>query len=131
MGWGFRAVSRQSKLLIIEDDEDIRETLEVILSHEGFQVRSAPDGETGMQLLWNNEFSPDLILLDLMMPVMTGWKFLERRKVNPKIAGIPVIAMSAMVEGTDSLDCDRFLRKPIDLNVLLHQILSLLDQPSL
>src|ERR671932_609153 len=80
--------------LIVEDDEDIRDLLSTLLTVLGFEVREANNGQVGLEAL-RSGWKPDLIVLDLMMPVMNGWAFrAEQRKIDG-LREVPVIVLSA------------------------------------
>src|SRR5690242_11377316 len=81
-------------VLIIDDEQDIREIFETVLRYDGYDVLSASDGEQAMDLLRQGA-RPDAILLDLMMPQMDGWQFRVAQRKDPALAAIPVIAVSA------------------------------------
>ena len=109
-------------ILLIEDEPDLRETLRELLEMVGFQVETAANGREGLHKL-DTAGHPCLIMLDLMMPVMNGWQFLEtiRQDPRPDRAAIPVVVVSAaidMVELESRYGC-RSLTKPVDLDVLL------------
>jgi CheY-like chemotaxis protein len=80
-------------VLVVDDDADIRESLAHVLAEEGYQVSEAANG---LQALAEMERGhPDVVLLDLMMPVMDGWKTLEILRRTPRHAGVPVVILSA------------------------------------
>jgi CheY-like chemotaxis protein len=81
------------RVLIVEDDPALRESMAEILADAGYSVGEARDGREGLD--WAAEHRPDLILLDLMMPRMDGWQFRTAQKQRPDLAAIPVIVMSA------------------------------------
>jgi CheY-like chemotaxis protein len=81
-------------VLVVEDDPDLREMMEQMLHLEGFATLTAPNGQEALNLL-NAGVPVKVILLDLMMPVMDGWEFRRRQLADPKLAGIPVVVMSA------------------------------------
>ena len=112
------------KVLIIEDDLDIRETLQMILESEGYQVGIAPNGKLGLELLTHHPHPPDLILLDLMMPVMNGYEFLEKKNELPQeLKAIPVVVLSALQPTTPSLlGVQETLGKPVEIKVLLESV---------
>lgn len=83
------------EILVVDDDRDIRETLGEILSHEGYHVILAENGARALDLIRQGP-TPDLVLLDLMMPVLSGWEFLEIVEADQHLAGIPVVVVSAM-----------------------------------
>lgn len=109
------------RILIIEDDIDIREALTEILADEGYDVRSAAHGGEGLQTL-RDGFLPQLILLDLMMPVMNGWQFNTEQKKEAAFKQIPVVVISAagnLQEKIQGMDAAGYLKKPIQLVNLL------------
>ncbi len=111
-----------SKLLIVEDDEDIRETLAELLSLEGFDVMTATNGKDALDQLEQAAVLPNLIILDLMMPVMDGPAFRSQQCLNPVLAAIPVVVMSAdgRLEARQAeMKTADFLRKPVDINRVL------------
>jgi CheY-like chemotaxis protein len=81
------------KILIVEDDECIRESLAHALKDEGYEVITAVNGDEGLERLW--ECLPDLVILDLMMPVMTGFEFKKIMDSHPDRVDIPVIVFTA------------------------------------
>jgi CheY-like chemotaxis protein len=106
------------RILLIEDDEDSREALRDLLELEGYEVETAGDGLEGLEAFAAQE--PCLVLLDLMMPKMDGWEFLEALREYPP-SEAPVVILSAF--GGDRSDrriADRpFLAKPVDIEELL------------
>jgi CheY-like chemotaxis protein len=81
-------------LLLVDDDRELRETLMEFLALQGFMVRGASNGSEALQFCrgWNT--LPELILLDLVMPVLDGWGFLSERRKDPRLAAIPVVVIS-------------------------------------
>jgi CheY-like chemotaxis protein len=111
----------QSKsVLVVEDDEGIRETMQVLLEIEGYSVVTAADGQQGLDAL-SRMPRPGLILLDLMMPVMNGWEFAEALS-HTEYANAPVVIVTAYGEQGVNLKCDGIIRKPIDVNTLLKTV---------
>lgn len=107
-------------ILLVEDDFDVREALVETLRDRGYQVESASDGEQALQLLRAGS-RPGLILLDLMMPRMSGSEFRMVQQVDPALAHLPVVLLSAdgrMEEKAISLKVQGAIRKPIDLDEL-------------
>jgi CheY-like chemotaxis protein len=107
-----------NSILIIEDEQTIRETLKESLELEGYPVVTAKNGREGLDLI-ENSVNPCLILLDLMMPVMNGFEFLASQEKNKKIAPIPVVIVSAFPEQAQKVKANGFVKKPIDLDHLL------------
>lgn len=109
------------RILLVEDDKDLREAVCDTLADGGYEVVTATDGSDGLRLV--REIRPDVIVLDLMMPNLDGWQFRLAQRRDPMIAMIPVIAMSASSSATAAaIDADAFLRKPLDAEVLRHAI---------
>src|SRR3954468_13346354 len=88
--------SPPSVVALIEDDDDIREALESLLSHAGYRVLPYASAEVALRDMEGGRH-PDLILLDLMMPGMNGWQFRVEQRKRPALTNIPVIALSADV----------------------------------
>ena len=105
-----------ARVLIVDDELDIRETISEVLGFEGHEVFSASDGEQA--LVRCRQLKPDLILLDLMMPGMNGWDFRRAQLRDPEIAAIPVVVVSAVGRSGD-LSASGFLPKPFGLDDLL------------
>jgi CheY-like chemotaxis protein len=112
----------KSDVLIVEDDFDIREVLTEVLKDEGYSVMGAANGREALDLLASAESLPSLILLDLMMPVMSGWQFVAEQRQIPAYAAIPVVVVSAdgnLQQKAGTLGASGFLRKPIEIESLL------------
>ena len=111
------------QILVVEDDRDTREMLERFLQLEGFDVRTAANGEAALKCLQSSD-SPCLILLDLMMPVMNGWEFRRAQARHPDLAKIPVVVVTAAGPRSDipAIDADAWLSKPVDFDKLLATI---------
>jgi signal transduction histidine kinase len=110
------------RLLLVEDDSSIRLALIDMLEDEGFAVVAAVNGRDALDEL-RSAPPPDAILLDLMMPVMDGWEFRVEQRSDPRLAGIPLLAMSADLSAkARAIAADAYLRKPIDFPELLRQL---------
>ena len=112
----------RGQVLLVEDDRSIREALLGILQDEGYAVTVAENGRQALDLLRSNA-SPDLIILDLRMPVMDGWEFRAAQKTESSLAGIPVLAISA--DGSAkaaAIDAAAYLRKPLSPEALLDAV---------
>jgi len=105
-------------ILIVEDEVDIRENLKMLLELEGYKVFTAVNGDEGLKVLRTME-RPCLILLDLLMPVMNGMDFLKKKRHEDAIAQIPVCIVSGVAEKPDMNGVSGFVKKPIDLELLL------------
>jgi CheY-like chemotaxis protein len=84
-------------IVVIDDDRDVREVLAELLVDQGYPVRCYANGAEALAAL-RRDADASLILLDLMMPVMNGWRFREEQSRDQRLAGIPVIAMSALAD---------------------------------
>jgi CheY-like chemotaxis protein len=116
------------RLLIVDDELAIVEALQDILSVEGYDVVTAFNGAEGLQRM--AAAKPDLVLLDLMMPVMDGREMLRRMREDAALQGIPVVVMSAgRISDEERRSSARFLAKPFELDLLLDTISSLLAEP--
>ena len=109
------------RVLVVDDDEEVRGTLGAVLQAEGFEVIEARNGLHALQQLLRFPL-PDLILLDMTMPVMTGFEFLELQEEDPRIRAIPVIAVTVHARVAEIRGVQRLVRKPFDLTELLKVI---------
>ncbi len=117
-------------MLVVDDDASIRELFASELRYRGYSVMAARNGSEAFDCL--NLATPDVIVLDLMMPVMDGWTFVERFRDHAERRSISIIAVSA--EGDlpaeyEALGVRAFLRKPFDLNDLARCIAQLTAAP--
>lgn len=113
------------KVLIVEDDENIRELLRFNLQNNGYEALSASDGLMGLTMAREN--TPDLILLDLMLPKMDGLDVCRAVKSDPLISGIPIIMLTAKGSETDKvlgleLGADDYLTKPFSIRELMARV---------
>jgi CheY-like chemotaxis protein len=109
-------------VLVVEDDADARDLIASILEDAGYDVLSAANGREALSRLHDCEGRCDLILLDLLMPVMNGWDFRRRQRETPAFAGIPVFLMSAgahLAVVRDELQATGYVPKPIDAAEIL------------
>ena len=116
----------QEKILVIEDESEIRELIQLNLEMNGFsEVLTAADGETGLKIAKNE--TPDLILLDIMLPGIDGYAVCRQLKANSQTASIPVIMLTAkskemdVVNGLDLGACD-YVTKPFSNKILISRI---------
>ena len=116
------ALSAATRLLLVEDDASIRLALSDMLEDEGFAVTTAVNGREALEEL-RQSTAPDVIVLDLMMPVMDGWEFRVEQRSDPMLAGIPLLAMSADLSAkARAIAADGYVRKPIDFPEMLHKL---------
>jgi two-component system response regulator MprA len=124
------ASNKRAHILVVDDDQDIRETMMEILEESGFDVSGASDGRQALQLLSTDRPAPDLILLDLMMPNMNGFQFREEQLKNPAHASIPVAVLTAdggAREKSEKINASGFLRKPLKIQPLLDLVNRILE----
>lgn len=120
-----------AKILLVEDNEMNRDMLSRRLVRRGYEVVMAIDGSQGVAMAQSE--APDLILMDMSLPVMSGWDATKTVKANPGTGAIPVIALTAHAMSTDrdkalQSGCDDFDTKPIELTRLLEKIEALLHK---
>ena len=114
-----------SKILLVEDNEMNRDMLSRRLERKGFEVLIAVDGQAGVDMA--SSAKPDIILMDLSLPVMDGWEATRRIKADPVTQSIPVIALTAHAMSGDEdkareAGCDDYDTKPVNFNRLLGKI---------
>lgn len=105
-------------VLIVEDDDVIRETLKTALELEGYGVAAAANGKEGLDVL-SKIAQPCLILLDLMMPIMNGWQFAEALQTDTNLAKIPIVVFSAYEVKDRPIKVRNILKKPVSIPTLL------------
>ena len=108
-------------VLVVEDDEDIREVISALLQEFGYRVVLAGNGQEALQRLRSGISRPCVILLDLWMPVMDGWQFREELQKDAALAAIPVVALSGTGEG-GSFDAAAHLIKPVQFDPLVSTV---------
>src|SRR4029078_8221178 len=107
------------RLLLVEDDVGIRETLAEMLGEEGYAVTTVANGRDALDER-RAAAPPDVILLDLMMPVMDGWEFRVKQRADPLLGSLPLLAMSADLSAkAQAIAADSYVRKPIDFPQLV------------
>ncbi|MGD8811234.1 MAG: response regulator [Thioalkalispiraceae bacterium] len=121
------------KILIVEDNEMNSDMLSRRLTRRGFEVLVATDGQQGLNI--TQSVQPDLVLMDMSLPVMDGWEATRQIKADPALQHIPVIGLSAHAMSSDfdkalEAGCDDYDTKPVDLPRLLGKI-NLLLEPQL
>jgi len=118
------------KILLVEDNEMNRDMLSRRLAKKGFEIVIAEDGERGVAMAASE--TPDLILMDMSLPVIDGWEATRRIKEGDATRSIPIIALTAHAMETDrekalQAGCDDYDTKPVELPRLLEKINRLLD----
>jgi CheY-like chemotaxis protein len=119
------------KILLVEDNEMNRDMLSRRLTRKGYEVVMAFDGAQGMDLAHSQ--APDLILMDMSLPVVSGWDATRSLKADPSTRSIPIIALTAHAMSADreqavQAGCDDFDTKPIELSRLLEKIEALMHR---
>jgi CheY-like chemotaxis protein len=118
------ATHHGKRVLIIDDDYVTQETMSTLLASDGYRVAAACNGQDAIERLRTCE-KPDLILLDLKMPIMDGGHFCAARQKDARLASIPVVIVSGMhdvAEQAVALGAARFLQKPVDVVELLYAL---------
>ncbi len=118
-----------SKILLVEDNEDNRDMLSRRLTKKGYEVVCAADGAQGVEMARSD--APQLILMDMSLPILDGWEATRRLKADPATQSIPIIALTAHAMSGDrekalAAGCDDYDTKPIELPSLLGKIEALL-----
>ncbi len=119
-----------SKILLVEDNEMNSDMLSRRLQRKGHEVLVAMDGAQGVELAQSE--NPDLILMDMSLPVLDGWEATQQLKASPETSGIPIIALTAHAMAGDrekclEVGCDDYETKPVDFSRLLGKIQTLLE----
>ena len=109
-------------VLVVDDDDDLRETLAALLAEEGYEVSRAANGVEALAAIDRDR--PDVVLLDLMMPVLDGWQTLKILQRSPEHSKLPVVVLS----GAASPGCCGYIPKPISLDRLLTLLATLRAQ---
>ena len=109
-------------VLIVEDDAELRDMMAQLLTLEGFAATAVANGREALEYLGRGN-RPDIILLDLMMPVMDGWEFRRKQQSDPALAAVPVVVLSALDHRRAAeVDAVAFLKKPLDFDRLLELV---------
>src|SRR5215510_585271 len=125
IGTGKNALARHApprhRVLLVEDDADLREALIDDLADSGNEVIEARDGAEALAIM--RETRPDIVVLDLLMPVMDGWQFRVEQRRDPELARTPVVAISASgTAAARAVDADLYLAKPFGAGTLVDAI---------
>jgi two-component system, chemotaxis family, chemotaxis protein CheY len=115
----------EGRVLVVEDDPELLEAVSGAIEAEGYEVRRARHGLDALGQLRSGREPPDVIILDLMMPVMNGWQFRHAQRQDSELARIPVVVVSAKTDSAQHaawLEADDYIQKPITLDRLLETI---------
>ena len=122
-GEGPSVAPRRKRVLLVEDDRDVRETVGDLLQAEGYEVELADNGQQALNQLRSEAVLPDAIVLDLNMPVMDGWQFRAIQKEDPGLSAIPVIAVSADRSAPAvAISSQAYIQKPFDFPSLVRTL---------
>jgi CheY-like chemotaxis protein len=113
----------ESFVLVVDDDDVMRSVVVDVLNDEGFEARGASDGEEALALLKRGPL-PGLVLLDLMMPGVTGWQVIDQMSATPRTAGVPVVVLTSLDSSDDLPTSHLVLHKPIERDLLLDTVRS-------
>jgi len=122
-------------ILIVDDDPDIIEGILMILETQPYRLATAQDGKRCMEMV--EEESPDLLILDLLMPRMDGWGVIREMRSNPRFASIPIMILSTVIEDASHrryeletgmvMDIQGYVQKPAKPSDLLHRVDKILN----
>jgi two-component system, cell cycle response regulator DivK len=123
-------IDRAPTILIVEDNEDNRIVYSTMLRHFGFAVDEAENGAEG--ILKARTGLPDLILMDIAIPLVDGWEAVQRLKKDPVTAGIPIVALTAHAMPADreraiQVGCDGYLAKPCEPRAVVEEVRRILE----
>ncbi len=116
------------KILVVDDDQDIVFMLKSVLEKDGFEVTTASDGNQALNLI--KTLVPDLMIVDLTMPVMSGWRFTSKVRQNERYTKTPIIVLSGLIEHEKEPQqfetADAYIPKPFDIFKLVEKVKELL-----
>jgi two-component system cell cycle response regulator DivK len=120
----------RKRILLVEDTEDNRQIVRDLTASAGYELLEAPDGETGVSMAAKHK--PDLILMDIQLPVLDGYEASRRIKSDPELRGIPIIAVTSYALSGDEdkareAGCDAYIAKPYSPRGLLAKIAEFID----
>jgi DNA-binding response OmpR family regulator len=124
-------MDEKKKILVVDDEEDIAMTVSLRLQASGYEVVTAVDGQEGLEKA--RSMNPDLIILDLMLPKIDGYKVCRMLKFDEKYKKIPIILFTARSQDSDKktgedVGADAYITKPFEAQVLLAKIKELMDR---
>ena len=119
-------------ILVVDDDPDLRAVVVDVLEEEGYATRAAENGRAALDLLQGSDELPDLILLDVMMPVMNGLAFADELRRDPRLGGIPIVVFSAHSDHeriAAGVNAAASVPKPLKLDALLGVVARVVHHP--
>lgn len=120
LGKSVAAVQTKRTVLVVEDDHDLRVMLRALLENEGYAVLTAAEGRAALVHL--DTIVPDLILLDLRMPLMDGWELIAALRTRPELANVPIGLHTSEADRTLPTKVSFVLQKPVDARMLLARV---------
>jgi two-component system cell cycle response regulator DivK len=116
---------RKAKIIVVEDNIDNQNLLRLLLEREGFQVATAINGREGLEMIRQEQ--PELIVLDLSMPIVDGWELIKHVKADPKIGSIPIVVVTAYLQPGEKIrvfeaGCNGYVFKPFKVSDLMDEI---------
>lgn len=126
-------MAASTPIYVVEDDTDVRETLCEVLRDEGYEPAAFAEGPAALAAMARAETLPKLLLLDLMMPTMDGWRFRSEQCQSARLRQVPTVILSAdgnIVENSESLEAQGYLRKPIHIDTLLEVVERFCGRPA-
>ena len=124
----------RKKIMVVDDEPDILFTVGQVLETSGYEVIKAKDGKECIELLNQLSEIPDLVLLDIMMPEISGWDVAAKIKENPRWKEIPIVFLTAkgdiMSIGMGNLTAEDYIVKPFDIKDLKERVDKILNKPS-
>ena len=120
------STASKRRIVFIEDEEEMIDLVQLILTRQGFEVTGATDGQSGLRAIAN--LKPDLVLLDLMMPEMSGWDVYQKMKADDQMKNIPVIVITAKAQNIDKVlglhiaKVQDYITKPFGPSELLQSV---------
>jgi two-component system, chemotaxis family, chemotaxis protein CheY len=114
-------VNTAVRLLVVDDDPDGVEAMRFLLESSGFSVDTASNGREALQTMRRGP-SPDVVILDLLMPVMNGWEFLDEVRHDDRLASIPVIVVTGSFHTKPSAFDGKVFVKPVDFDALVNHV---------
>jgi DNA-binding response OmpR family regulator len=123
----------QKSILVVDDDEAIRQMVGTLLADEGYQVEMAHNGEEAIRMIRQRPFN--LVILDILMPVMDGWEVASRMLCEEETRDLPIIFLTALSSYTDQLKgwrmgCFDYITKPFDIGLFLMRVKAALEKAS-
>jgi CheY-like chemotaxis protein len=110
------------RLLVVDDDPDGVEAMRFLLEAQGYEVESASNGREALQMLRLGSSPPDAVILDLLMPVMNGWEFLEELQHDERLSAIPVIVVTGSFYTRPAEFGGKVFVKPVDFDALVRHV---------